>query len=164
MASRNSHRIMDGLYLGNIQSARAPRGLTDHRITHILSVCNDLVPAEARESGWSHKRIPVENHSSTDLLIWLPDAVSYIYNAIERGGTVLVHCDTGNCRSAAVVVAYLMCRMRMRASDALHAVRQARDTIDVPIHFHEQLVLYEMCEYAPSATHPSYIRWRAMRK
>jgi dual specificity phosphatase 12 len=90
-------------------AARSTRSLTERRITHILSVCTDPIPAELPESGIRHMRIPVEDVDYADLLIYLPSAVQFIDNALKNGGVVLVHCVQGISRSAAVIAAYSEC-------------------------------------------------------
>lgn len=87
-------------------AARSTRSLAENRITHILSVCSDPIPAEVPEAGICHKRIQVEDVDYADLLIHLPTAVKFIDQALRSGGVVLVHCVQGISRSAAVVVAY----------------------------------------------------------
>ena len=78
----------------------------NHHISHILSVCADQIPSEAPQSGIVHMRIPIPDVDYADLLIYLPGACRFIDHALASGGVVLVHCDEGRCRSAAVVAAY----------------------------------------------------------
>ncbi|KAG9317482.1 hypothetical protein JVU11DRAFT_1684 [Chiua virens] len=88
MGWKNVDTIIPGrLYLGNIHGARSPRSLTERRITHIVSVCNDAIPAEIPESGIVHLRIPVEDVDFADLLIWLPKACQFIEQAIAAEGS-----------------------------------------------------------------------------
>jgi dual specificity phosphatase 12 len=87
-------------------AARSTRSLAENRITHILSVCSDPIPAEVPEAGICHKRIQVEDVDYADLLIHLPTAVKFIDQALRSGGIVLVHCVQGISRSATVVAAY----------------------------------------------------------
>ncbi|KIK67937.1 hypothetical protein GYMLUDRAFT_256744 [Collybiopsis luxurians FD-317 M1] len=158
---KNVNTIIEGrLYLGNIIAARSTRSLAERRITHILSVCTDPIPAELPASGIRHMRIPVEDVDYADLLIYLPSAVFFIEDALRNGGVVLVHCVEGLSRSAAVVAAYLMRTRRLNATQALEIVRQCREQIWVNPGFQEQLVLYELCQYAPSQTNGIYVSWR----
>ena len=87
-------------------AARSTRSLTENRITHIVSVCTDPIPAEVPESGICHMRIPVEDVDYEDLLIHLPMACRFIDQAIRSGGVVFVHCVQGISRSATIVAAY----------------------------------------------------------
>ncbi|KAL1675402.1 protein-tyrosine phosphatase-like protein [Schizophyllum commune] len=154
--------IPDRLLLGNLSAARSTRTLGENRITHIISVCNDAIPAESPASGISHYRIPVEDRDYDDLLIWLPTACQFIDNALRSGGVVLVHCGQGLSRSATVVAAYLMWSRRISATQALEETRrgEARDQIWPNPGFQEQLVLFELCQYAPSRSNGIYSSWR----
>jgi len=162
MPWRNINAVIeDRLYLGNIMAARSTRSLTENRITHILSVCADQIPAELPEAPYTHMRIAVEDVDFADLLIHLPSACRFIDSALRSGGIVLVHCGQGLSRSAAVVAAYLMWSRRIDATQALEVVRGARDQIWVNVGFFEQLVLFELCRYAPSPSEGIYVNWRA---
>ncbi|KAG6835971.1 hypothetical protein H0H93_012710 [Arthromyces matolae] len=77
-----------------------------HKITHVLSVCKERIPADQPGSGTFHMRIPVEDVDYEDLLVYLPSACQFIDKALQNGGNVLVHCVQGLSRSAAVVAAY----------------------------------------------------------
>ncbi|KAG6337220.1 hypothetical protein ID866_1850 [Astraeus odoratus] len=152
--------IQSKLYLGNIHAAKSSRSLTERRITHVVSVCNDSIPAEVPESGIHHLRIPVEDVDFADLLIHLPAACQFIDQAISSGGAVLVHCYQGLTRSATVVAAYLMCTRKISTTQAMEAVREAREQVWFSAGSLEQLVLFELCRYQPTATDPHYIKWR----
>lgn len=98
------------LFFFSVTAARSTRSLTENRITHILSVCTDQIPAELPEAPYTHMRIAVDDVEYADLLIHLPSACRFIDSALKSGGIVLVHCGQGLNRSAAVVVAYCMSR------------------------------------------------------
>ncbi|KAF8742481.1 hypothetical protein AX14_004343 [Amanita brunnescens Koide BX004] len=153
--------IPDKLFLGNINAARSTRSVTEHHITHILSVCQDQIPAEDPQSGFNHMRIAVEDVDYADLLIHLPSACQFIDEAINSGGVVLVHCYQGLSRSAAVIAAYLMWSRKVGAAEAIDLVRAVRDQIWINAGFYEQLVLFELCQYEPSPENVFYATWRA---
>ncbi|KAF8631613.1 hypothetical protein AX15_002359 [Amanita polypyramis BW_CC] len=153
--------IPNKLYLGNISAARSTRSITEHHITHILSVCQDQIPAEDAQSGFNHMRIAVEDVDYADLLIHLPSACQFIDQAIKSGGVVLVHCHQGLSRSPAVVAAYLMWSQKLGATQAIDLIRKARDQIWINPGFQEQLVLFELCQYAPGPSNGFYASWRA---
>jgi predicted protein tyrosine phosphatase len=94
------------VHLTSIMAARSSRSLSERRISHILSVCSDAIPAELPESGITHMRISVEDVDYADLLIHLPHACNFIDHALRSQGVVLVHCVQGLSRSAAVIAAY----------------------------------------------------------
>ncbi|KIK04657.1 hypothetical protein K443DRAFT_92750 [Laccaria amethystina LaAM-08-1] len=152
--------IENRLFLGNIMAARSTRSLTERRITHILSVCTEEIPAESPQSGICHMRIPVEDVDYEDILIHLPSACRFIDQALRGGGVVLVHCVQGISRSATVVAAYMMWSRRISVTDALYHLRAARDQIWPNPGFHEQLLLFEVCGYQPSPANGHYAAWR----
>ncbi|KAF9464366.1 protein-tyrosine phosphatase-like protein [Collybia nuda] len=161
MGWKNVNAVIENrLFLGNILAARSSRSLTERRITHILSVCSDPIPAELPESGVCHMRISVEDVDYADLLIHLPSACQFIDQALRNGGNVLVHCVQGISRSATVIAAYLMWSRRLGATQALDVVRAARDQIWPNPGFQEQLVLFGLCQYAPSPSNGIYLNWR----
>nr|GAT49055.1 MAP kinase phosphatase 2 [Mycena chlorophos] len=161
MVWRNVDPIIENkLYLGNLVAARSTRSLTERRITHVLSVCTEAIPAELPQSGIQHMRIAVEDVDYADLLIHLPSACQFIHQALQTGGIVLVHDVQGISRSAAVVAAYLMWTQRLNATRALETIRRARDQIWPNAGFQEQLVLFELCQYAPSPMNGIYRSWR----
>ncbi|CAA7260027.1 unnamed protein product [Cyclocybe aegerita] len=161
MGWKNINAVVENrLFLGNIMAARSTRSLTENRITHIVSVCTDHIPAELPEAGICHMRIGVEDVDYADLLIHLPSACRFIDTALRSGGAVLVHCVQGISRSAAVVAAYMMWSRRLNATQALEVVRHARDQIWPNPGFQEQLVLFELCQYAPSPSNGIYVKWR----
>ena len=140
--------ISDVLYLSfSILAAKSSRSLTERRISHILSVCTDGIPAELPASGITHMRIPIEDVDYADLLIHLPSACRFIDHALRSQGVVLVHCVQGLSRSAAVVAAYcelsppspppsltqntptVMYSHRINASQALEVVRRGLSAI-----------------------------------
>lgn len=91
----------------SLTTASTPAGLHERKITHIVSVCNEPIPAHHPQSGYVIHRIPVEDVPTEDLLIHLPAACQFIDNAMRTpGAVVLVHCVQGLSRSACVVAAY----------------------------------------------------------
>jgi dual specificity phosphatase 12 len=90
----------------SINPAKSTRYLTEHHINYIVSVCTEPIPAEWPQSGVNHLRIPIEDLDYADLLIWLPVAIRFIYQALSGGGVVLVHSVEGLSRAPAVVAAY----------------------------------------------------------
>jgi len=72
-------------------------------ITHVLSVCPEY-PADPEDNR--HLCIPVQDSEFENLLVHLPVACSFIQDAVDAGGKVLVHCVMGISRSATVICAY----------------------------------------------------------
>jgi dual specificity phosphatase 12 len=99
-----------------IDAAKSPRILSERRVTHIVSVGCEPIPADNPASGIQQLRIPVEDVDYADLLIHLPKAVKFIHDALNNNGVCLVHCVQGLSRSATVVAAY--CESLLSERDA----------------------------------------------
>ena len=99
------NKIVDRLYLGNIQAAGDIQTLKQHNITHILTVAAGIKPLYPRD--FTYKVINVADTSNSSLIRHFPAAISFIKEGIARGG-VLVHCFAGVSRSSSCVIAYLM--------------------------------------------------------
>ncbi|KAI0306847.1 phosphatases II [Multifurca ochricompacta] len=161
MGFKNVSAIIDGkLFLGNLVSAQSTRSLTERRITHIVSVCTEPIPAEHPQSGIRHMRVPVQDAAHEDLLIWMPHVCRFIDEALNAGGVVLVHGVHGLSRGATMMAAYVMWSRRVGSAEALDTIRRHREQIWPNAGFLEQLSLFEMCRYAPSMEEGIYVRWR----
>jgi dual specificity phosphatase 12 len=109
MGFKNVSVIIDGrLFLGNLVSAQSTRSLTERRITHIVSVCVEPIPAHHPQSGIRYLRVPVEDKPDEDLLFWMPHTCRFIDEALRSGGVVLVHGVHGLSRGATIMAAYRM--------------------------------------------------------
>lgn len=90
----------------SLVSAQSTRSLTERRITHIVSVCTEPIPAHHPQSGIRYLRVPVEDQPYEDLLIWMPHTCRFIDEALRTGGVVLVHGVHGLSRGATIMAAY----------------------------------------------------------
>ena len=57
-----------------------------------------------------YKRVPMEDTIMQNLHIHLPECFDFLDKAWENKANILVHCQAGISRSAAVIIAYLMYR------------------------------------------------------
>lgn len=72
--------------------------LKRHKITHILSCINK--PHLYEGDGIVYKTVVMSDSSSFDILGCLETTNEFIGASIQAGGTVLVHCQMGQSRSA----------------------------------------------------------------
>ncbi len=92
--------------LFSLVSAQSTRSLTERRITHIVSVCTEPIPAEHPQSGIRHMRVPVQDTHHEDILIWMPSVCRFVDEALSAGGVVLIHGVHGLSRGATIMAAY----------------------------------------------------------
>lgn len=146
----------DGLIGQQMEAKQALEFLKRHGITHILAVapCEEKFPKE-----FHYLTLPLSDSSTFDLLSRLETTNAFISKALKeeddaviidgvpnegkRGQTaVLVHCQLGQSRSAAVVMAYLMWSRGISFSSAFDFVKSKRSLISDE-KFGEQLKRYE---------------------
>jgi len=95
-------------FSSSLVSAQSTRSLTERRITHIVSVCVEPIPAHHPQSCIRYLRVPVEDKPDEDLLFWMPHTCRFIDEALRSGGVVLVHGVHGLSRGATIMAAYRM--------------------------------------------------------
>ncbi|KAJ7284493.1 hypothetical protein C8J57DRAFT_1461753 [Mycena rebaudengoi] len=145
---KNINTIIEGkLYLSNLVAARTKRSLAGWHLFYFMKehqVDRDAIPAEMPQSGIHHMRIAVEDVDYADLLIHLPSACQLLTMlfglAVSSWSTMF---------NAAVVAAY---------------PKLAREQIWPNAGFQEQLVLFELCQYAPSPYNGIYRSWRNLKR
>ncbi|KAK4652524.1 tyrosine protein phosphatase yvh1 [Podospora pseudocomata] len=125
----------DVLGLDSIFGVTRPRVITEHKITHVLSVIKyslDSLQNEAYRS-LQHMSIDIDDMDDQDILVHLPKMVRFIQRGLyghdyteekqqqqqeqqqqqqeeeeAAKGAVLVHCAMGKSRSVTAIVAYLL--------------------------------------------------------
>lgn len=146
-------RVLDHLYLGNLNHACNALMLKELGITHVLSIGETaLIPPTNQQQGCSNSdaaargRTPtnslwleqtlgniqvldiqnIQDDGSDSILPHIVKAVEFIDSAKRAGGKALVHCRVGVSRSATLVIAYVMHEMDLSLADAYLLVRARR--------------------------------------
>ncbi|ELR16194.1 dual specificity phosphatase, catalytic domain containing protein [Acanthamoeba castellanii str. Neff] len=149
---REPAEVQAGLFMGSQRSSGNVDYLRSLNITHILSVGVDtLHPTE-----FTHKRIKgLQDADTSDLLSRLPECIAFIEEALQAGSGVLVHCQGGISRSAAVVVGFLVHSNRdLSANEALALLHQSRPTARPRPAFLEQVEAYRRSLLATASAQP----------
>jgi dual specificity phosphatase 12 len=131
------------LFIGGLKAIDRPDILSEHGITHILSVL-EYDPCDWEEfTTYERLWIAGEDHSSQNLLQHFDRTNAFIEQALSADSTVLVHCAMGVSRSATIVCAFLMYKHRLTFLEALARLQQARPLCAPNTGFAEQLELHE---------------------
>ncbi|EPQ54914.1 phosphotyrosine protein phosphatase II [Gloeophyllum trabeum ATCC 11539] len=125
-ASPTSHT--GALYLGSLAASIDKELLRTHRISYLVQVL-DAPWLPSPFDGIRCHRIDILDLPGADLKSHLAEACDVIDGAIARGENVLVHCQQGVSRSAAIVIAYLISRHNMSFDAAHELVRKKRPCI-----------------------------------
>ena len=116
------NKILDNLYLGDVFSCSNRYQLRKYGITHILTMAFGMRPLYPNQ--FVYKCVNVYDCPTENLLAHFPEAIDFIREAINKGGTVLVHCYAGISRSASTVIAYLMVENKMSFVNAANYVKK----------------------------------------
>ncbi|KAH7391739.1 dual specificity phosphatase [Pyrenochaeta sp. MPI-SDFR-AT-0127] len=167
-------KIIDQLYLGDGKSSHDSEILVEHNITAVVSLSGG--PWVPWSQPWYKKIIPEGNHffrkcedsMTQDLLPELAEICDFIKQHLHSG-SVLVYCDRGVSRSAAVVIAYLMQTYQYTLTIALAFVGEKRK-IKPDDNLKAQLALWEAvggnvwaAPGVPKAEHAAYLAKRIKR-
>ncbi|KAF9653644.1 phosphatases II, partial [Thelephora ganbajun] len=140
-------QVIQNLWLGNIASIADVENLKKNNIHSILSAMRGRVVVQGT---FTHKQIEIDDDEEEDILNHLVASTSFIGAELEKGRSVLVHCQGGIGRSATIVAAYLMYSHQLDTDGALKLIRQSRPYIDPNPGFLEQLDVFHRASYKVS--------------
>ena len=137
------HQIADRLYLGSIGAALNLPELQTVGITHIL--CTATGVRSMHPDKFVYKTLTVLDSQSESLIDHFADSIYWLECVFRENSEnkVLVHCFAGRSRSVAIILAYLMYKLRIPLSVALLHVRQFRASANPNIGFINQLKAFE---------------------
>lgn len=138
--------VLPGIFLGGSNVINDGSFFACNGITHVVSVCDRVPPARF---GLKCMQLAIHDNegSAADLYAQLPACVTFMKRAIDHGGRVYVHCQSGISRSPAIVMAYLMVVHEQSFQEALATLRDVRPQVDPNEAFKRQL-----CRFG----HPRY--------
>eukprot|EP00756_Hemistasia_phaeocysticola_P005369 Hpha_TRINITY_DN13299_c0_g1::TRINITY_DN13299_c0_g1_i1::g.155029::m.155029/K04459/DUSP, MKP; dual specificity MAP kinase phosphatase len=134
--------MLGWLFLGGAHDAKLEDEIRARQITHVLNLAPEAdIP---RLSGLQYHTIRVFDHSdqSTRLRPHFEEAIQFLDTA-RSSGRVLVHCRQGVSRSATVVMAYLMNKVRIPYRLARDIVKRKRPVVNPNVGFVTLLEAYE---------------------
>ncbi|KAI0738800.1 phosphatases II [Daedaleopsis nitida] len=122
------------LYLGSFSAILDPSLLSAHHIQALVQVLDaPWLPSVEAHAAQGIKlecyRLDILDSTTADLRPHLEATVRWIDDRLRRGLNVLVHCQQGVSRSAAVVIAYLIYTHNMSYDSAFDLVKRKRACI-----------------------------------
>ena len=155
-------KMLDHVYIGNLDNAEDYDLLPALGITHVLNVAGtrnfDLTRSRYPEKLGitDFLMIPAEDYEEYDIAEHFHDAISFLDRAKASGGKAMVHCNLGVNRSGAVVAAYMMIHQRKPLLKVLSDLKSKRAVVLCNTGFRRQLLS------TPVAVDYS-IRWKRLR-
>ncbi|XP_053126183.1 dual specificity protein phosphatase 19 [Hemicordylus capensis] len=133
--------IKPWLLLGSQDAAHDAETMKKYRVTHVLNVAYGVENAFPQE--FVYKIIPILDLPETDILSYFPECFEFIEQVKLKDGVVLVHCNAGVSRAAAIVIGFLMHSEGLNFARAFSLVKNARPAICPNPGFMEQLHKYQ---------------------
>ena len=140
-----ANEIIDGLWLGSLESSYAKNILQKKGITHIISV---LAGYEAPfVNDFNYLVINALDNQSSNLCEVFDETSKFIADAFANGGNILVHCAYGRSRSATIVSAYLIDAYGMKVETTLKVLKGKRQIVEPNPNYIQQLKAYYENKY-----------------
>ena len=132
------HKINQNLFMSGYHSAADLKTLKLNQITHVINLtshyCENL-----HKTSVSYSNFQLSDNSNFDLTPFLEEITKTIYQKIEEGEKVLVHCKMGVSRAPSVIIAYLIKQMRMDFHSAFNFLHQINPKISPNLGYLMQL-------------------------
>ncbi|XP_010287543.1 PREDICTED: dual specificity protein phosphatase 19, partial [Phaethon lepturus] len=126
---------------GSQDAAHDLETMKKHKVTHVLNVAYGVQNAFLND--FVYKSISILDLPETDITSYFPECFEFIEKAKIQDGVVLVHCNAGVSRAAAVVIGFLMNSERLSFARAFSLVKNARPAACPNPGFMEQLHKYQ---------------------
>ncbi|KAH8822565.1 protein-tyrosine phosphatase-like protein [Flagelloscypha sp. PMI_526] len=107
------------LFLGSMTAANDFDLLREHDIKDVVQVLDVPWMPQIEKNGLKSHRVDILDTATADLKSHLEPTCQFIDSAVKNRRNILVHCQQGVSRSAAVVIAYLISRYGMSFDAAL---------------------------------------------
>lgn len=137
-----ANEIIDGLYLGGINTAYNIKHLKKLGITTIINVAIDA--DNMFEDKFKYLNLYWHDVIEQNIILSLDAITTKIHNELKEGNKVLVHCIAGISRSASVIIAYLIKYHKMTFYKAFNHVKSKRKIIQPNVGFINQLKLFDL--------------------
>lgn len=128
------------LFISSQDVAQSLEMLQAMGITHILNVATGV--ANAFPENFIYQNIAILDLPEVDILPLLSKCFDFISEGLKRG-KVLVHCNAGISRSAAVICGYIMKEKGMEFQGALSLVKASRPSAHPNRGFIQQLTQHQ---------------------
>lgn len=122
-------QIYENLYLGGRSPAASQDFLESNKITHVLNCTQHLKRSEDLHDRLTYMQVRLQDSDNERLSPHLGQAIEFLDTAIRGGGRVLVHCHMGICRSASMVLGYMIVKNNMSLLDAYTYLKSKRAVI-----------------------------------
>lgn len=140
-----ANEIINGVYLGNIDSSHDYKKLKELGITDIVSVVAGYQPPFPNE--FNYLVVEATDSETTSLSEVFNRSNDFIDKVFENNGKVLIHCVAGRSRSVTILAVYLINKFGMNVQDIIDIIKRKRNIICPNSGFVKQLEEYHTLLY-----------------
>lgn len=139
--SRDPTEVVPNLFLGSCSVGNNKSRLQEHDIQAVVDASMGL---HRPDSDISYLKVNVEDLPDADLLSHLQSCCSFIQENLQARRAVLVHCQAGISRSAAIVIAFLFYSgLKQSLKEAYDHVVSRKPNVHPNEGFFRQLQVFE---------------------
>jgi len=139
------------LFVGSLAAAESSQFLSQHNITHILTVAKGLLvnipdspDGDREQNDVQHLVVECHDHPMANILEVLDECLNFVRQGLHnQSGNVLVHCASGVSRSVTVCAAYLMKYYQWNWLEALQYISNERRYANPNLGFRRQLQIFQ---------------------
>ena len=131
-------QITDNIYLGDIDAANI-NNLKKENISKVLSVTDSRAPHYRKDDKINQKIIKVADSLSTNIIKHFGESLRFI----EGDDKILIHCKSGQSRSATIVIAFIMWKQKLSFEESFNLVNGKRKVANPNFGFITQLKIFE---------------------
>lgn len=152
------NQVTSNLAISDVWAAKNSDMLKKAGITHIVTLLSysNIRPVP---EGIKNLEMDILDYPDENIIDELKVTNKFIDDAIQSGGSVLVHCQAGISRSCTVLCAYLMKSKGISRDEAFRMVKEKRAWVKPNDGFWEQLEVYGKCGCDPKKGMPEYDAW-----
>ena len=138
--SNEMDEITEKIWLGNMYSSTHINNLNKHGIKKILSLI-DSPPGvgDDIENNIIRKIIKISDFPKKNIIKYFGDCLNFL----DGEEKALVHCKIGSSRSATIVIAYIMWKLKIKFEEAYNFVKNKRKIAEPNKGFKVQLKIFE---------------------
>jgi len=137
------NKIIDNIYLGDINGALDKTQLENNNIKNIITVLLGGIPIF---DDYNYLIINVidndYNFQHNNISKYFTQTNEFIEQSIKKNENVYIHCIAGVSRSTTIICAYLIWKYNMTVDEAINKIKEKRSIINPNIYFREQLNNY----------------------
>ena len=119
------HEVWKNLYVGGILAAHNPSNITKYNIKSIVQVLG-TIENRTYHANINYHIINLDDLPNSNIIQYVPEAITFIDNELTNGRPVLIHCAAGVSRSVSIAIAYLVVKNSQSFEDTLSVVRNSR--------------------------------------